>query len=40
MHFHACTWSDCEEINERLFESMRHFRVVATTLKSRPEGVL
>ena len=40
MHFHACTWSDCEEINENLFESMRHFRVVASTQSDRPEGVL
>ena len=39
MHFHACTWSDCEEINENLFESMRHFRVVASTQSARPEGV-
>ena len=39
MYLHACTWSDCKEINESLFESMRHFRVVASTQSARPEGV-
>ena len=36
-YLHACTWSDCEEINESLFESMRHFRVVGTTRKYDPK---
>ena len=39
MYLHACTWSDCKEINESLFESKRHFRVVASTQSAQPEGV-
>ena len=39
MYLHACTWCDCEEINESSFESMRATSGRSATRSVRPEGV-